>query len=250
MVSDLGRKWPPRPRAPRRLGMSPARLRSPIPQELVSSQWDNRSSACAQPDTCVVRLAVEPLLLMCTRDDEITSSSISQSFLRRSGPTDPSICMCTCAAFPTVCQACARASQCTVQPCIYVRVALRSIHAGWVRPGVAKLKQEKGAPPKSIIMCNPPWGGARAAALAHHNPPCHPSLHLCCRPRPRCRHHHHHHRRRRPYLVVIAAIAATAIASASGARRGASGARQGHVRGEASAARRGVWTSVDQRGSM
>ena len=94
-----------------------------------------------------------------------------------------------------------------------------------------------------------PRGGARAAALAHHNPPCRPSLHLCCRPRPRCRHHHHHHRRRRPYLVVIAAIAATAIASASGARRGASGARQGHVRGEASAARRGVWTSVDQHGS-
>ena len=201
-VSDLGRKLPPRPRAPRRLGMRPARPRSPIPQELVSSQWDNRSSTCAQPDTCVVRLAVEPLSLVCTRDDEITPSSISQSFLRRSGPPDPSICMCTCAAFPTVCQACARASQCTVQPCIYVRVALRSIHPGWVRPGVAKLKQEKGAPPKSIIMCNPPWGGARAAALAHHNPPCRPSLHLCCRPRPRCRHHHHHHRRRRTYLVA------------------------------------------------
>ena len=32
-----------------------------------------------------------------------------------------------------------------------------------------------------------PRGGARAAALAHHNPPCRPSLHLCCRPRPRCR---------------------------------------------------------------
>ena len=158
--------------------MRPARLRSPIPQELVSSQWDNRSSACAQPDTCVVRLAVKSLSLVCTRDDEITPSSISQSFLRRSGPTDPSICMCTCAAFPTVCQACARASQCTVQPCIYVRVALRSIHPGWVRPGVAKLEQENGAA-LGLAEINhhlqSPLGGSEGSRPGSSQPPL-PSL--------------------------------------------------------------------------
>ena len=54
VVSDLGRKWLPRPRAARRLGIHPARPRSPTSQEMVSSEWDNRSSVCAQPDTYVV----------------------------------------------------------------------------------------------------------------------------------------------------------------------------------------------------